>query len=122
MAMTGHFVATLGERVLDLMADGGEWTATLLAKALDVTRERVGRVISSLEADGEVHPAGTGGKFKLGPPLIGALQSAKMPKSQKTPRQNGQLWIPFFSQHFTRWQVVVADALGGRRLCHSRKG
>ena len=72
--MTGeHYVATLEERVLDLMSDGDGWTVKLLARALDVSQLRIRIRLRALVAASEVHIVRTAGRgsartFKYGPP------------------------------------------------------
>lgn len=68
-----HYVATLEERVLDLMFDGDGWTVKLLAQALDVSQLRIRFRLRALVAASEVHVVRTTGRgsartFKYGPP------------------------------------------------------
>jgi hypothetical protein len=70
---TEHFVATLDERVQDLVADGADWTVATLARTLGVARRPVKRALSRLVADGEIHIApiraglGRARVFRYGP-------------------------------------------------------
>jgi hypothetical protein len=70
---TEHYVATLEERVLDLLYDGDEWYSSLLARTLGTTTWRVNKALSALLRSGEIHVAKVGGRqgrvrtFKHGP-------------------------------------------------------
>ncbi|MBP0588188.1 GntR family transcriptional regulator [Paraburkholderia sp. LEh10] len=49
-----HLIAPLDGRLIDLMADGKEWTTKLLAEALGTSRNSVGRALSTLAAEGKL--------------------------------------------------------------------
>lgn len=95
--MTGeHYVATLDERVLDLMSDGGEWTAKLLAQALDVSPLRIRIRLRALVAISEVHVVRTAGRgsariFKYGPPPS-AIVAPCTPKKRSMAKPTRWRW------------------------------
>jgi hypothetical protein len=68
---TEHYVATVDERVLDLMGNAEEWTPTQLAEALAVSKRRVNGALLALESNGDVHVVGKAGRgnpiYKRGP-------------------------------------------------------
>lgn len=89
----GHYVATLEERVLDLMFDGDGWTVKLLAQALDVSQLRIRIRLRALVAASEVHVVRTDGRgsvrtFKYGPPPSAVVAPrARKNRAMVKPRQ-----------------------------------
>lgn len=57
-----HYVATLEERIVDLMVDGQEWTVKGLAEALEARRWRVRLALRTLAASRDVRVVRTVGR------------------------------------------------------------
>ena len=95
--MTGeHYVATLEERVLDLMSDGDGWTVKLLARTLDVSQLRIRIRLRALVAASEVHIVRTAGRgsartFKYGPPPS-AVVAPSARKNRSTAKPGRWRW------------------------------